>query len=1034
MHPGNTARLRWASALALALLPFAQAMAAPEDPSQAPARDTIIVTGSRLAVPALKQAEPVLSILARQIEAFGTSHFADALNDVPGFRGSLTPEGAQNEFGQGVNFLNSFGLGSNRTLVLVDGHRFVSSNAPSLFSGATPGNQVDLNAIPSILVERVDRLAIGGAPAYGSDAIAATVNVRLRRGLTGIEASALSGITGQGDNLRWRIGAAGGSSFAGGRGHVTLATSFDRVDGLAASQRAAWRANVANAANPCTVFRAGLCSSFGTVALLGPAGRSPASDGRVNPGIGFNDAPDDGNPASILIRNRTLAATATGGVVSSGPGAYGWRFATDGSLVPYNPGTLYSASLSGPLAAAANGSGGDGVTLIDKGSLLSTSERFNAAMLLDFELSDALRIYADAIHYRGLSDEVSDLPTFNAVQFGGASGALTFRTDNPLLSPQARSQLAALGYGQTFQISRANTDLADRSGSARSEVWRLVSGLKGSASMGGRELSWDVSVNYGRSTFTDRAEAMDRQKFVNAVNVALIDGKAACSPVATVSGLGAGAAPVADPACVPLNLFGEGAPSAAALAYVIAHTRARSRLEQIVVSGNVAAAPFALFGNPVAASVGAEHRTERARFTPDAFLASGKGRSSPIPQVAGSYRIAALFGELAAPLILPENDALFAKLLVFARVRHVDSNHNGAFTAWSAGGSFAPLADIELRGNYTRSYRAPAILEMFQPQSTVSLAVPDLCSAANIAAGPVPEVRRANCQAFLGRFPAATPLVAATASVPARTGGNPGLANEIGENFTFGASLRPRFAPGLTLALDYIAIAVRNPIANLGVGDIAAGCFDNPDFDTADPANGNRFCALIRRDASGQVIADSQSPGVTTGFVNGERITLRAVQASFAFATSLEGIALGGSLELAGDLFHLRRRVVNITGVAPSRSDGLVGDPRWQGQVRLHYADTDWGVSAQANITGKQLLMRGPAFDAPGDRGEFHHFKGFATLDAALHIVVTGKARLNFAVTNVFNRVGQNYSGIVVPISINDALGRRFALSLNTSF
>ena len=543
------------AALAAAMLVPGVAQAAGSGGPVQPVRShsEIVVTGSRLAGQELAGVEPVVAIRVQQIEDFAYSHFADALDDFPGFQGSLTPEGPQGQFGQGVNFVNAFGLGSNRTLVLVDGQRFVSSNGPSMFSSATPGTQVDLNAVPSILVERVERLAIGGAPAYGSDAIAATVNIRLNRRLTGLKLSGLSGIAEEGDNFRWRLAAAGGHQFSGGRGHITFAASFDRVGGVAASARSAYRANVASAANPCTVFRAGLCSPVGTVALLGPAGRDPASDGRVNPTLGFNDATDDGNPASVLIRGYSLAATASGGVISSGPGAYSWRFAPDGALVPYARGSLFGASLSGPLAAASISSGGDGFTLLDRTSLISQSKRFNAAALVSHDIGDTLEAFADLIYYRGTFDEVSDLPTFNAVQFRGDSAALTFRTDNPFLSAQAREQLAAIGQGASFQLSRANTDLADRSGSATNEVWRIVSGIRGSAALAGRDYVFDVTVNYGRSRFIDRAQAIDRQRFINAVNVASIEGAPGCSTVPTVSGFATGVAPVADPAAYPVH-------------------------------------------------------------------------------------------------------------------------------------------------------------------------------------------------------------------------------------------------------------------------------------------------------------------------------------------------------------------------------------------------------------------------------------------------------------------------------------------------
>lgn len=1008
--------------------PALQAQAREDHPEQA-----IIVTGSRIRAAKPAQAEPLVVVPGARVAERNLTHFADALNETPGFRGSVTPNGAQAQFGQGMNFINAFGLGSNRTLVLVDGKRMPGSNAPSIFSAAAPGAQVDLNAVPDILVDRVEMLSIGGAPAYGSDAIAATVNLRLRRAITGVELRALSGISEQGDNFRRKLAGAAGRDFAGGRGHVTIAASMDRTGAVASADRAAYRANLGNATNPCSVFQAGLCTSVGTLAVLEPAGRSPATDGRVNPAIGFNDSASDGNPASVLIRDLRLAAVTTGGVLSSGQGAYNYRFAPDGTLVPYARGTLFGAPLSGPLAAAAIASGGDGFTLLDRTALTSRLERINGAALLSYELTDRLRLTAEGMAYHGEAAKPVDLPTFNSVQFTGASGALTFRTDNPLLSAQARQTLAALGYGQTFQISRANTDLADRSGSTRTRVWRAAFGLEGKAAIGGRDYDFALSLVHGRSRTVDFGEAIDQQRFVNAINVALVNGVVACSSTPTVTGLPAGAAPVADPACAPLNLFGDGAPSAAALAYVIRKTHAVSTLEQTVASGDFGGSPFSLFGNPVSFNLGFEHRKERARFAPDAFLEAGLGRSTAIAPVAGRYKLDEQFGEVLLPLITPANHAPIHALSAFARVRRVDNSVNGAFTAWSAGGALAPVADVELRGNFTRSFRSPAVLELFSPRVGTNLAVPDLCSPANVNAGPVPALRAANCAAFLQRYPAASPLRAATTSVPALTGGNPGLRNERADSFTLGTVLRPRLLPGLTITADYLDITIRNPIARLGVAEIAQGCFDNPDFNAADPARGNAFCALIARDADGQVIADAANPAVTTGYVNGKRIHFAGVQASLDYRTDLSALGLSGALSVGGALFHVRRRLVDLTGVAPTRSDGLVGDPRWQGQVRLRYADEHWGTGIHVNLTGRQAIARDNRGDAPNDVREFDHFRGFATVDLSLFAVVAGATRMTFAVTNLFDRMGQRYNGYIVPASINDALGRRLSLSLSLS-
>ena len=93
----------------------------------------IVVTGSRIRLPNLSGKEPVVTVGAEYIENRGLTNVADALNEIPGFRGSVTPQGAQGSFGQGVNFINTYGLGSNRTLTLLNGRRVVSSNVTTIF-------------------------------------------------------------------------------------------------------------------------------------------------------------------------------------------------------------------------------------------------------------------------------------------------------------------------------------------------------------------------------------------------------------------------------------------------------------------------------------------------------------------------------------------------------------------------------------------------------------------------------------------------------------------------------------------------------------------------------------------------------------------------------------------------------------------------------------------------------------------------------------------------------------------------------------
>lgn len=997
------------AACLLAGLPVAQAQT--DNPP-------ITVTASRIRLPQADRLEPTTTLSADTLDQRGLTNLADALNEMPAVRGSVTPAGGQSPFGQGVNFLNLYNLGTSRTLVLVDGRRVVSSNVPSVFGNAAPGTPTDLNALPAILVDRVETVAVGGAPVHGADAIAGTVNVLLKRRLQGLETRATAGLTSRGDNARWSVAAAGGGTFADGRGHLTAALSHDTVRGVLANRRAAYRTNAGSLPNPCSVLQPGTCSATNLAANLGPPGRTPASDGRVNPDIGFNNGPSDGIPGAVLVRDVRLPNLSNGGVVSSGPGAYGWQFAPDGSLVRFDRGTIYGAPIPGPLAIAAAASGGDGFVPNDFAQITSGLKRLNAALLLDWDLPDGATLFADALFYHGRADELVQQPAYNATVFSGVSGALTFRTDHPLLSDQARRQLQALGYGASFQLSRANADLADLTGWSDNKLYRLVAGLRGTARLGGGAFDYEVSLDYGRNDFIDHGETIDQQRFVNAVNL--------CGTSAVVTGFAAGTVPLADPACAPLSLFGAGAPSPAARAYVLRDLTSRTRLEQVVVNANLGGAPFHLFGNPVGFNLGIEHHAEKGRFRPDPFLQAGLGRSTPIAPTAGRYALDEVFGEVLLPLVLPGNRLPIDRLELFGRARHVRNSVSGRFTAWTAGARLASVAGLELRGNWTRSFRAPAIGELFALRSVVPANVPDLCAPANVGAGPVPAIRKANCAAFLARYPAATPLAAAIATVPSLSGGNPGLRNEAALSRSFGASLRPRALPGLALTADYIDIRIDDPIASLTVGQIAQGCFDNPEFDAADPARGNAFCALIGRTASGQVPSDPRDPAVVTGYVNGRRLRMSGVQAGLAYRT--------GPLELAGELFHLRRRINDVTGVAPARSDGLVGDPRWRGRARLSYATEHWGAAAFVNYTGRQLLARTGRGAAPNDAREFDHFRAFATVDASLFAQTAERFRLTLAVTNLFDRAGQRYHGLIVPASINDALGRRLTLSVGKAW
>ena len=156
----------------------------------AEADDLIVITGSRIPRANFDTAQPAVVLGGEQVELRGYTNLADALEELPAFGvpgSSPVGAGQSGEFGSGQNFVNFFGLGDQRTLTLVNSRRFVTSNTASIFgpSAGGPGGQVDFNVLPTLLVDRVETVAVGGAPIYGSDAIAGTINVILKRDFQG---------------------------------------------------------------------------------------------------------------------------------------------------------------------------------------------------------------------------------------------------------------------------------------------------------------------------------------------------------------------------------------------------------------------------------------------------------------------------------------------------------------------------------------------------------------------------------------------------------------------------------------------------------------------------------------------------------------------------------------------------------------------------------------------------------------------------------------------------------------------------------
>ncbi len=257
------------------------------------AGNTIVVTGSRIPRPEIDGVLPGVQVTAQSIQTRGFTNALEALNDIPLVGPGASPLTGNNG-GQtaslGAAFVDLLDLGTTRTLTLVNGRRFVSGNAASLFvAGNETGSQVDVNVIPSSLIERVDVVTVGGAAAYGADAIAGVVNYILKDNYDGVQLRGQAGMTERGDAGQYQLSALAGKNFLDGRLNLTVSLEYSRNDGLQATSRDFRNVRPGSYTNP---FNGGVRNAaFAPNAIIDVA--------NLNNGAFLRTA-DDGQPSSLF--------------------------------------------------------------------------------------------------------------------------------------------------------------------------------------------------------------------------------------------------------------------------------------------------------------------------------------------------------------------------------------------------------------------------------------------------------------------------------------------------------------------------------------------------------------------------------------------------------------------------------------------------------------------------------------------------------------------------------------------------------------
>ena len=987
----TTTAMVTASLFAAAPGAFAQAEG---EPAAAASSDTIVVTGSRIRRSVSSTPAPVAEIGEQEIEDRGYVTAADALNDLPSMAPQLNQaDGSGESSGSGQQYPALFGLGTGRTLTLVNGRRFVTT------SSGLGDAQVDANIIPTGLIERVEIVQGGGAAVYGSDAIAGVVNYILKDDFEGVEIDLQYGNSWEhGDYEQPAIRLTAGTNFADGRGNVALNAEWSSSPRLEFSDRE--RSNLA----------------------------------RITQGNPADTGPNDGIPSVREIIPAHFWNFNTSGIVFSAPApppnfltrvnGSPVQFGTDGSITPYDPGNI----LGIPFAE-----GGEGFRYSELAGLRTGVDRFTVNTIAHYDVSDTVRLNAELMYSSTQAEERAQGAS-RTVLNSAASGAgpIMFNVNNPFLTDAAIASLTTANPGFAFgapmwlskhfdgQLFPSDTQTHD------TETLRALLGAEGEFAAGDRNFYWNLSGSFARVEGEVRSWGAHNAHLNNALG-AVDDGSgnAVCS--INVDGDPSND----DPACAPLNPFGFGNISDAARDYVSVRTGENFTNEQVDILATLGSTLFELPAGPIDYVLAYEHRSESAEFTPlEANQLGLVGTGSTTEPESGDYNTHEFSAEVLVPVLGNGVTLPLAQEVEFSgSYRYVDNSITEAESVWGAGLRWRVNDSVMLRASRSRNFRAPTLTQLFAPTNTVlSSSGIDPCDADRINAGPNPAIRRANCEAEWAANPAYGDL--ASFQNPAEnftltevtTGGNPDLKNEVSETWTYGIVFEPEFIPGLTVTVDRIEIDLTDGLSAFTTADFMATCYDSDPQPTDICSAFTRLAAPMNGNPAGTVV-EGRTTTVNAGEIRfeGEVYHARYAVPIDAWFTSFDP----GSLVVGLQATHTSLLSTSATGSTFIETQGTIQQPEWVGRFDAAWQRGPMRLTYQAYYLDEVLAAPGATIENnPNpvlDANITHDLSGIYD--------VTEDLSVRAGIVN-FTDEPPSYPSL----SHGDILGRRYFVGVNYTF
>ncbi len=977
--------------VAVALAGTAQAQEqtqdAPEAAAQAPAPSTptgaaasdrqaaeIVVTGSRITTSGFNAPTPTTVIGEEQITANAQPNIFTTIAQLPSLQGSTGASTGTFSTSSGQQGLSSFslrGLQPIRTLTLLDGQRVVGANVTGV---------PDISMFPQLLVKRVDVVTGGASASYGSDAVGGVVNFITDTRFEGFKGNILGSITKYGDDETALVQAAWGKSFLDDRLHVVVSGEYDHEGGVGAGD-----------------FGTDLAGSrdwYRATTLM--------NTGQTNNGLPQFNYRDFAQPYQY----------ARYGLINNGP-LQGIAFDANGSPYNFNYGSNGQPLGNGQVSNCYRGNsfceGGDLSGAPGSGaSLKSALERINGYGRIGYDFAENNEAYVTV--------NIAQVKTHNQPSPGYNRPSLTVQCANPFLPQLVRDRCTAAGI-TSFGFGTSNGSFPDPRVDTDRKQYRFVGGLKGAFDAVGTSWNYDAYYEHGITISDIRVRDIVLQnRYVAATNATTLNGAIVCAdPVARANG------------CQPINIFGNFAPSDAALAYVAPHENGpfqHTKLTQDVLSANFSGNPFDSWAGPVSVAFGGEYRREFYRVNADPY---GAGVSDISPNSAdypadpllnstlgsnwaagnykngsGKYDVYEGYVEVDLPLLNSDSIGR-ANLNGAARATHYSTS--GTVWTWKVGGTWdTPLDGIRLRAVTSRDVRAPNLSELF--------AAPTVTTVPNFN----DPFRNQAVQIFQNTI------------------GNPNLKPEVARNTELGIVLsRPSWLPGLSLSFDYYRIKLDGVVSTLSADQIVRFCFE-----------GNQaFCGGFQLDGP-----------QGTNFVNVQPFNLASwktsgfdIEASYQWQQPL---GLPGSFTVRALATHIQKFIVSagIAGVDPVDQAGnnAGATPDWKWLAVQTYDSDRFSLTLQERwisdgTFGNQYVVcqsSCPVSTGNHPTIDYNTMKGAFYVDVGATIKFGDNLQLYGKIDNLFDKdpvaSPQTNTGLDVNPALYDTLGRIYRAGIRFNF